>query len=155
MKVFRIAAAELAKARKDAFSGRGGLQAPGRWHTAGRPVVYTAESLSLAALEILVHLKQTGDIRPFNSFAAEIPDEAILKPSSYPAHWRTTLSITQDFGDHWLEARTSPALLVPTMITPGEWNVLLNPAHPEFSLGWVTDGPRAYAFDARLLHSRR
>lgn len=155
MKVFRIAAARLARTRKEAFSGRGGLQVPGRWHSTGRLVVYTSESLSLAALEILVHLKQTNDIRPFNSFAAEIPDDAILKPSSYPPHWQTRLSVSQAFGDRWLDARTTPALRVPTLITPGEWNVLLNPAHPEFSLDWVTDGPRAYAFDARLLQRRR
>jgi hypothetical protein len=29
------------------------------WHGAGRPIAYTAQSLSLAALEILVRLKQT------------------------------------------------------------------------------------------------
>ena len=155
MKVFRIAAASVARTRKEAFSGRGGLLAPGRWHTTGRLVVYTAESLSLAALEILAHLKQTHHIRPFNAFAAEIPDDLILKPSSYPAHWQTRLPASRTFGNHWLDAGTTPALLVPTVLTPGEWNVLLNPAHPKFSLDWITDGPRAYAFDARLLHSRR
>ncbi|HTQ32314.1 MAG TPA: RES family NAD+ phosphorylase [Opitutaceae bacterium] len=155
MKVFRIAAASVARTRKEAFSGRGGLLAPGRWHTTGRLVVYTAESLSLAALEILAHLKQTHHIRPFNAFAAEIPDDLILKPSSYPAHWQTRLPASRAFGNHWLDAGTTPALLVPTVLTTGEWNVLLNPAHPKFSLDWITDGPRAYAFDARLLHLRR
>ena len=116
---------------------------------------YTAESLSLAALEILVHLKQTHHIRPFNSFAADIPDELILRPSSYPAHWQTRLSVSRALGDHWLDERATPALLVPTVLTPGEWNVVLNPAHPKFSLDWVVDGPRAYAFDARLLQRRR
>jgi RES domain-containing protein len=40
---------------------------------------------------------------------------------------------------------------VPSVITPGEWNYLLNPAHPGFSLDWVVSGPTAYTFDARLL----
>jgi RES domain-containing protein len=40
---------------------------------------------------------------------------------------------------------------VPTVIAPGEWNVFVNPLHPEFSLKWVVTGPVAYTFDARLL----
>jgi RES domain-containing protein len=41
----------------------------------GQPIIYTAQSLSLAALEILVHLKETRDVEPFRSYAAEIPDD--------------------------------------------------------------------------------
>jgi RES domain-containing protein len=32
-------------------------------------------------------------------------------------------------------------MLVPTIITPGEWNVLINPLHPQFSLRWIVTGP--------------
>jgi hypothetical protein len=45
----------------------------------------------------------------------------------------------------------SIAVLVPTVITPGEWNVLLNPLHSQFSLKWITTGPDPYSFDAQLL----
>ena len=83
MRVFRIAAAQFARSRKEAFSGQGGLQASARWHTAGQAVVYAAQSLSLAALEILVHLKQTTDLQPFRFFVVEIPDEFILMPASF------------------------------------------------------------------------
>jgi RES domain-containing protein len=55
------------------------------------------------------------------------------------------------FGDAWLEAKSAPAMLVPTIITPGEWNVLLNPLHPQFSLKWAVTGPDAYTLDARWL----
>ena len=151
MRVFRIAAARFAQSRKQAFSGEGAVQPSARWHTAGRPVVYAAQSRSLAALEILVHLKQTNDIQPFHAFAAEVPDELVLRPSSYAARWADRIAVSRAFGDAWLEARTSPALLVPTIITPGEWNVLLNPSHPEFSMRWVVAGPDVHAFDARLL----
>jgi RES domain-containing protein len=61
------------------------------------------------------------------------------------------ITVSRAFGDSWLEAKTSPALFVPTVVTPGEWNVLLNPLHPQFSLKWITTGPDAYTFDARLL----
>jgi RES domain-containing protein len=155
MRVFRLGAAIFARTRKDAFSGSGGLYASARWHTAGRPIVYTAQSLSLAALEILVRLKQTNDIQPFWAYSAEIPDSLLLKPNSFPARWRNQIEVSRAFGDAWLDAKTSPALLVPTIITPGEWNVLLNPLHPQFSVKWVVTDPDAYTFDARLLPLRK
>ena len=151
MRVFRIGAALFTRSRKAAFSGNGGLYASARWHTAGHPVVYTAQSLSLAALEILVRLKQTNEIQPFYAYSAEVPDHLILKPDSIPARWKSRLAVSRAFGDAWLEAKTTPAMLVPTIITSGEWNVLLNPLHPQFSLKWIVTGPDAYAFDARLL----
>jgi RES domain-containing protein len=54
----------------------------------------------------------------------------------------------------WISPNISndlPALRAPTAITPGEWNVLVNPLHPKFSLKWVVSGPDTYTFDARLL----
>jgi RES domain-containing protein len=155
MRVFRIGAALFTRARKEAFSGKGGVYTSARWHTAGHPVIYTAQSLSLAALEILVRLKQTNDIQPFYAYSAEIPDPLILKPDSFPARWQSRLAASRAFGDAWLEAKTTPAMLVPTIITPGEWNVLINPMHPQFSLKWIVGGPDAYAFDARLLPAKK
>ncbi len=155
MRVFRIGAALFARTRKQAFSGQGGLYASARWHTAGHPIIYTAQSLSLAALEILVRLKQTNDIQPFYAYSADIPEAFILKPNSYPARWKSRMAVSRSFGDAWFEAKTSPAILVPTVITPGEWNVLLNPLHPQFSMKWVTTGPDAYTFDARLLSVKK
>lgn len=110
-----------------------------------------AQSLSLAVLEILVRLKQTNDIQPFFAYAAEVPDPLILKPDSYPARWKSRVAVSRAFGDAWLSAKSAPAMLVPTIITPGEWNVLINPLHPQFSPTWIVAGPDAYTFDARLL----
>jgi RES domain-containing protein len=155
MRVFRIGAALFTRTRKEAFSGNGGLYASARWHTAGHPIVYTAQSLSLAALEILVRLKQTNDIQPFFAYSAEVPDTLILKPDSFPARWKSRLEVSRAFGDAWLAAKTTPAMLVPTIITPGEWNVLINPQHQHFSLNWVVSGPDTYTFDARLLPIKR
>jgi RES domain-containing protein len=55
----------------------------------------------------------------------------------------------------WLEAKTSSAPLVPTVITPGEWNVLLNPLHPQLSRKWIVTGPEPYTFDTRLVPAKR
>ena len=77
MRVYRIGAMLFARTRKKAFSGEGGLHASARWHTAGHLIVYTAQSLSLAALEILVHLKQTNNIQPFCTYSVGYgPDQS-------------------------------------------------------------------------------
>lgn len=151
MKAYRICAASLGRSRREAFSGLGGLTASARWHTRGRRIVYAAQSLSLAALETLVHLKSAVAVADFVSFRIEVPDELILKPSDYPPDWKSDRLATRRFGDSWLAARESPALVVPTAITPEEWNLLLNPAHPRFSLEWIAGGPDPYAFDERLV----
>jgi RES domain-containing protein len=39
-----------------AFDGEGARLAGGRWNKIGIPMIYTADSLALAALEIMVHL---------------------------------------------------------------------------------------------------
>jgi RES domain-containing protein len=141
MRVFRIGAALFTRTWQEAFSGKGGLYASARWHTAGRPVVYTAQILSIAALEILVRLIQTNDIQPFHAYSAEIPDSLIHRPNSFPARWKSRLAVSRAFGDAWLEAKTTPAMPVPTIITPGDWNVLINPLRPQFSLKWIVTGP--------------
>lgn len=154
MRVFRIGLARYLRTRQAAFGGKGGLVSSGRWHTEGHPIVYTAQSLSLAALEILVHLKGTRDLEPFVFYEAEIPEDLILKPASYPVRWKSRIQLSRAFGDAWLDARTAPALRVPTALAPGEWNVLLNPLHPQFLLDWIAAGPERFTFDARLLRRK-
>ena len=39
------------------LDGRGGLETSARWHSQGRPIVYLAESVSGALLEVLVHFE--------------------------------------------------------------------------------------------------
>src|SRR5947208_14688306 len=113
MRVFRIAAAQFARSRKEAFNGQGGRQASARWHTAGQAVVYAAQSLSLAVLEILVHLKQTTDLQPFRFFVVEIPDEFILMPASFPARWQNDHRVSRALGHGSLTGGTSPGPRVP------------------------------------------
>jgi RES domain-containing protein len=36
-------------------------------------------------------------------------------------------------GDHWIRRGMGAVLAVPSVVTPGEWNYLLNPVHPEIA----------------------
>jgi RES domain-containing protein len=91
---------------------RGGVYASARWHSAGRPIVYSAQSLSLAGLEILARLKQTNDIQPFYAYSMEIPDHFILTPKSLPVRWKSRIAVSRAFGDAWLKTNNLPALRV-------------------------------------------
>ena len=63
MTVFRIARRSYAD-----LSGTGGILYAGRWHEKGHPIIYTAGSIALSALEYAV---QTS-VRPTDSVLMEI-----------------------------------------------------------------------------------
>jgi RES domain-containing protein len=150
MLLHRIALAEYSATAAKAFSGQGGLYGKGRWHTEGHLIIYTASHLSLAMAESLVHIQRSNQIAPFCHWDIDVPDALIAPPPSLPSIWATHYSMTQPFGDAWLEARSSVGQLVPSAIVPHEFNCLLNPAHPQFNLKWVVSGPHVFNFDPRL-----
>lgn len=151
MHLWRICREEHAA---DPLSGRGGLFASGRWHPKGRRVVYTSGSLSLAALEILVHAD--NDLIPSDlvRIEIEVPDELRTErvdTDSLPPHWRTypAPSFLQKLGADWLERRDSAILRVPSAVVPQESNFLLNPDHRDAArFGVVTTG--GFVLDPRL-----
>jgi len=100
-------------------------------------MVYTASSLSLATLEVLVHLEDPEAFaRLFSWIQLEIPTELIVSQdeSSLPRNWCAdeTKAATCVIGDQWIRSLHGVALAVPSVVTPQEWNYLLNPAHPRF-----------------------
>ena len=150
--VHRLVAARF---RESVWSGEGGLYVDGRWHTPGRRIVYTAQSLSLAQLEILVHISDRQQLPALSLAQASIPETLsiqTIEAADLPAHWRQFSPYseeTQRLGMQWLTRARSPVLKVPSAISAAEWNFLLNPAHPEF--GQVRLGePKPFAMDPRL-----
>jgi RES domain-containing protein len=136
-----------------AFDGEGARLYGGRWSSPGRPVVYTAQSASLAALEILVHLGRGATLQSYVRIACSIPKSLVarLDRSRLPAHWRSypAPQALQQLGDEWLKEQTSAVLEVPSAIIDSESNYLLNPLHPGFSSIEVNE-PRPFDFDVRL-----
>lgn len=138
-----------------AFDGEGARQNGGRWTRAGRSVVYTAGSISLATLEILVHLgfKNATLLESYSLFQVDVPDNLVLETDagSLPPWWsespaRNELCLV---GDAWLDERKKPVLRVPSAIVPYESNYLLNPEHPDFAR--ISIGrEQAYVVDPRL-----
>jgi RES domain-containing protein len=137
------------------LDGGGGLIADARWHTAGRRIVYLAESPAGALLEVLVHLELDAARLPpsYRLLKAEVPADLPMKPigpADLPRNWVSDRIVTRTAGDEWLAARTSALLRVPSAIVPETFNVLLNPEHPgapRIRVLWHEKFP----WDARLL----
>jgi RES domain-containing protein len=135
--------------------GIGGLRAPGRWHGAGRAVVYLAEHPALALLELLVHLEITSvDDLPdtYQLLKVEVPDEvtlSVLDENALPGDWRINERYTQSAGNEWLGAATTILLRVPSAILPSAHNFLFNPVHSDAAGCRIVDAS-SVQFDHRL-----
>src|ERR1700724_701625 len=115
------------------LKGIGGLRSPGRWHTAGRPIVYLAESPAGALLEICVHTASNDIPSDFTLLQVEGPDGPIpiIDPDKLPTDWTTNVNVTREIGDKWQASAASVLLSVPSAIVPRTFNFLFNPLHPQ------------------------
>ncbi|SAK57195.1 RES domain-containing protein [Caballeronia ptereochthonis] len=121
------------------LKGIGGLRAPGRWHFAGRPVVYLAEHPAGALLETLVHqeIRSTADLpETYRLLRVAVSDQvaiAELGEAVLPENWREDTSYTQSAGSEWLEGGSTALLKVPSAVMPFAYNYILNPAHADMA----------------------
>jgi RES domain-containing protein len=151
MKVWRICNARHAAT---AFSGDGARRFSARWNPAGVAMVYAATSLALASIEVFVHLGPDDTPDELVSIEAELP----FKESScervdvgrLPQDWREERHPQlMRIGGEWALSKRSLGLLVPSAAVDGEWNVLLNPEHPDMVKIKIAV-PKPFHFDERM-----
>jgi RES domain-containing protein len=117
-------------------------------------VVYTAGTLSLAALELFVHLDVDDVAADLAARPAEIPEEvpiARLGPAHLPPGWRAypAPEAVTELGMRWIEDAVAAVLAVPSAVIPRETNYLLNPRHPDFKK--IRPGAaEPFSFDPRM-----
>ena len=136
-----------------AFTGEGARLFGGRWNSPGMAVVYTAQSQSLAALEMLVHLESPELLANYILFEVGIDESMITRVelSQLPKNWRVDpppAKVTA-IGNAWVVGGASAVLCVPSALVPGENNFLLNPQHEDFPKLQVGK-PLPFRFDPRL-----
>jgi RES domain-containing protein len=136
-----------------AWDGEGAREYGGRWNSPGTRVAYASASVSLAMLEVLVHLNRSELFASYSLVSARIPDRLveIFSREMLPSNWKESPAPAEAIaiGDAWVSAGRSVALAVPSVIVDTELNYLVNPAHRDFSR--ITLGiPRKYPFDTRL-----
>ncbi|SFL11516.1 hypothetical protein SAMN04488498_13422 [Mesorhizobium albiziae] len=76
---------------------------------------------------------------PPNQHHVEIPiprrlSYEIFSPPSLPGWDTMPATVSKEFGETWCFERRSVVLLVPSVVARVDRNVLINPAHPEFSV---------------------
>ena len=136
-----------------AFDGEGAGLYGGRWNSPGTPMVYTSSTISLAVLEVLVHLQEANLLSSYSLIAARFDDAFVerLDRSMLPEGWRAypAPSELRRIGDEWVRSQRSAVLEIPSVIVERESNYLLNPTHPDVS-SLVIGEPEPFTFDDRL-----
>ncbi|MGA7823030.1 MAG: RES domain-containing protein [Steroidobacteraceae bacterium] len=136
-----------------AFDGQGAAEYPGRWNLPGVAVVYTAESRSLASLEVLVHTEDTGLLAAVRWMMIPVDlDEQLIEIAKHlPEDWHQLPAppSTREFGTRWVMEARAAVLRVPSVVVDGEFDYILNPRHPDFrqlNIGVAV----SFSFDPRL-----
>lgn len=120
------------------MDGQGAYDHGGRWNSPGVRAVYLAETLSLAALELLVHIPRARVLSRYRMLEVEVDEQRLLSVADVSAgHEQAT-------GDRILSGGAL-GFIVNSVVNPRERNIVLNPDHPEFtelvSWGEVQDFP--------------
>ena len=148
---WRIVRAEYAD---DVFGGEGARRFGGRWNKIGHRVVYTASSVSLATLELIVGTPRAQLLSAFVITSCTFPEVIVddVDETRLPSNWRNypTPPELQEIGTEWLLGGSSAVLSVPSAVTPEERNYLLNPDHEHFRSVDIGQS-RPFQIDLRLL----
>jgi RES domain-containing protein len=117
-------------------------------------MVYASTSLSLAVLELFVHLQPDCLPDDLHSVEAKFPDRVSterFRVADLPQNWRDYPAPTrlQELGSRWLQEQRSLLLIVPSAVNPAENNVLVNPLHPEIKTMTLM-ASKPFSFDPRM-----
>jgi RES domain-containing protein len=117
-------------------------------------MVYTSGTLSLAALEVFVHMEVEDALAMLACIRVEVPVEVkidYLDMRQLPVDWRNipAPAVLAEMGDRWFKSGATAILAVPSVVIPVEYNYLVNPLHSDFSR-FKLDAPQPFEFDPRL-----
>ncbi|MGZ6225395.1 MAG: RES family NAD+ phosphorylase [Syntrophales bacterium] len=156
MTVYRIAKSEYIRD----LSGKGPELYGGRWSPKGVPVVYASQTRALAALEFLgrmLGLSKTQRM-PLSMASIEVPDNSTdaIATASLPGNWRQYPAPTalQNMGLKWINAGTFLLIKVPSAHVQQEYNILINPHHPDMASVKIVD-VEPFIYDRRLAKPQR
>ena len=151
-----LRAFRIADMRHAIFDGSGAMLHGARWNSPGRRIIYAAETYAGALLEILVHA--SGSVPQSQGFVeieipSGVPIEEITQ-DDVPRWDSPSFEATQAFGDRWYDERRTLALIVLSVVTRVERNVLINQEHPEFPMVRASQAVPV-RWDSRLWKSPR
>lgn len=115
------------------YSAEGARQVEGRWHSIGQEVIYASEHYGTALLEKLVHFN--GNL-PSNQHFIEIDIPAgvtyeVVTKEKLPGWDSANGAVSREFGEQWLSDTRTAILIVPSVVSREENNILINPNHAD------------------------
>jgi RES domain-containing protein len=137
---------------KDDISGEGAKIYGSRWNSKGVPILYTAEYISLAVLEMLVHIQFDEVPLNFHLLKIFLPDAAPvihLKADKLKPNWVQDEEYTAFIGNEFVTDKSALCLKVPSAIVGEEHNYIINPLHPDFKKVYIASAKK-FDFDKRL-----
>ena len=143
-----LRAFRIADMRHAILDGTGAMLHGARWNSTGRRVIYAAETYAGALLEILVHASG-GVPRSQGYIEIKIPRSLAIEEVTQEdvPRWNSlSFEAARAFGNRWFDELRTPVLMVPSVVTTVEQNILINQDHPDFR--------RIRASDPRLWQKR-
>lgn len=142
----------IADSRRPIFDGRGAALYGGSWNSPGRRVIYASETYAGALLEKLVHTN-IGRIPQGQRYIDILIPRPIaieeIGPDEVQGWDSRGERASRAYGDRWYDERRSAVLVVPSVVTAVERNILINQDHPHFRK--IRAGkPKPVVWDARL-----
>ena len=149
MEVYRLSRKKFAN-----LSGKGAALKGARWNSVGVELIYTAANRSLAMAEVAVHFTLAtlpGDYMMISIF---VPDDISLQKlnvSDLPKDWNKFPhpTSTQLIGDKFVADNKYCVLQIPSSVTRGDYNFLINPNNPDFTRIKIIDIVN-FPFDDRI-----
>jgi len=147
-----------AKHALNPFDGEGARLYGSRWSSPGTRIAFASETLSLATLEVVVHLQRSSPLASYVVFTVEFSEVLVqdVDPGLLPGSWRNFPAPpkTREIGDGWIKSASSVLLRVPSVIVVHEHNFLINPVHPDFPKLTI-GGPMPFDIDSRIFAGRK
>jgi RES domain-containing protein len=150
MEVFRLSREKFALP----LSGKGAAIKGARWNSAGVEMIYTASNRSLAMAEVAVHFTLATLPDDYVMITIDIPDTVKafrIAEDELPANWNDFpySRSTQKIGDEFVQGNRFCTMIIPSAVTKGDHNVLINPHHPDFAVISVVK-IEPFPFDRRI-----
>ncbi len=150
MEAFRLSREKFA----EPLSGTGAALKGARWNSVGIELIYAASNRSLAMAEVAVHLTLATIPGDYVMIAIHIPDDVSLQKlnvADLPRDWNTFPypSSAQAIGDRFIRENRYCVLQTPSAVTQGDYNLLINPYHPDFKRIQIVEKSK-FPFDGRI-----
>ena len=149
MELYRLSRQKFAS-----LTGKGAALKGARWNSVGVELIYTAANRSLAMAEVAVHLTLETLPADYVMMSIFVPDNITLQKINIPdlpTNWNVFpyLISTQAIGDNFVAENKFCLLQIPSSVTSGDYNFLINPRHPEFNKVKIIETVK-FPFDKRI-----